>query len=98
LDEDAVFARDRPTLLDAVAKIIVKGPEKPAESASEMPVSIWERELSLREQELILRKEERLAEQRRWDELDRQRKLESDEEAEIRRQAEAERENQRKAE
>jgi len=71
---------DRPALLEAAARLIVNGPAKPVASASEKPISIWEKELALREQELALRKEERQAEQSRWDEIDRQRKVEREDE------------------
>jgi len=69
-EEDVIFAMDRPALLEAAARLIVKGPAKPAASASEKPIYIWEKELALKEQELALRKEESQAEQRRWDEID----------------------------
>jgi len=41
---------DRPALLEAAARLIVNGPAKPVASASEKPISIWEKELALREQ------------------------------------------------
>jgi len=56
-EEVIVFAMDRPALLEAAARFIVKGPTKPAASTSEKPISIGENELALREQELALRKE-----------------------------------------
>ena len=96
-EEDVVFAMDRPALLEAAAKLIVRGPVKPAASASEKPISVWEKELALREQELALRKEERQAEQRRWDEIDRQRKLEREEDDRRRKAEKAEEAAQRKA-
>jgi recombinational DNA repair protein RecR len=47
VDEEVVFAMDRATLLDALAKAIHKGPEKAGASAVEKPISIWEKELVL---------------------------------------------------
>ena len=96
-EEDVVFAMDRPALLEAAAKLIVRGPVKPAASASEKSISVWEKELALREQELALRKEERQAEQRRWDVIDRQRKLEREEDDRRRKAEKAEEAVQRKA-
>ena len=86
-EEDAVFAMDRTTLLNEVAKVVIKGPERAEASGGMKPMSIWEKELALREEELLMRREERLAEQKRWDAMDKQRQLERAEE-EARRKAE----------
>ena len=86
-EEDAVFAMDRTTLLNEVAKVVIKGPERAEASGGMKPMSIWEKELALREEELQMRREERIAEQKRWDAMDKQRQLERAEE-EARRKAE----------
>ena len=61
VDEEVVFAMDIPALLDAMAKVMLKGPEKAVATASAMekPIAIWEKELALREQELALKEKRR---------------------------------------
>ena len=47
-EEDAVFAMDRTTLLNEVAKVVIKDPERAEASGGMKPMSIWEKELALR--------------------------------------------------
>jgi hypothetical protein len=58
LDEDGVYMKDRPALLDAWTQHLLIG-EAVVATANANPLSAWERELQLKKEELALRRKER---------------------------------------
>ena len=100
VDEEVVFAMDRPALLDAMAKVMLKGPEKAVATASavEKPMSIWQKELALREQELTLKREKEERRKAEKEEKEVRRKTEQEEEEERRKAEREEEEARRQAE